>query len=312
MPQDPDMNKKLDKILMNMDSFDKKLDTLEKKIEDRLSKVENQCLLFQKKSNKQEKRQDYILNEVSKLKETVNVMEQEKLERNIIIKGIKEVENDDNQLLGFMVDGVLDSLEDTFESSNVVNVRRIGAKKPNLPRLILVELSCKEIKLKIMQKLKDSDLNCSKFNNNGVAWGSQADKIYISDHLTPTNSKIFYQARKLKKCSKIKYAWSKFGQIYVKKDDDSRAYHMKSIEQLLYYEKQSLNKEDEDTDESFSSESHSEVEDESNGNGNTEAEMVSDAQQSESNRKRNRSKEVPTKSPKKSPRPKRTKSTRHK
>lgn len=46
-------------------------------------------------------------------------------------------------------------------------------------------------------------------------------RVYFNDHLTPTNDKIFYEARKLVKAKQIKAAWTYAGNIYVKRTESS-------------------------------------------------------------------------------------------
>lgn len=215
-----------------MDSFDKKLDALEKKIDSRLNVVEEKCIFLEKKTVKLDKQHKCVSKEVSQLKSTVNVLEQQKLQNNILIKGVVECENADNDLLSDMVDSIFSHIEQEFRSDSVLNVRRIGPRKENLPRPILVEMVNYTVKMPVMKNLKDKELNCEKFENKGIPWGKKEHKIYIRDHLTPTNNTIFYHARQLRKKNKVKFAWTKLGQIYIKVKDDSYAIHVTSIEQL--------------------------------------------------------------------------------
>lgn len=301
MSQDSDMNEKLDKILEKIESLDKKMDSVESKMDSRLTKVEDQCGLLIKKSNKHDRCQNYVLNEVAKLKIKVNMMEQDKLKNNIMIRGVKEIEKDDKEL-DLMIDTILASLTDEFESQDTKSVRRIGMKKQGIPRLVLVEMVTANAKLKIMQTLKDKNLNCAQFNNNGVVWGKNEERIYLSDHFTPASNNIFYQARQLKKKDKIKYAWSKFGNIYVKKDENSRAVRVESLEQLAQFDKQLSSDEDVGVTET-------ENESESEPVMDTDVEAASRSPSKQSKRKLNRSQSDP---PKKSPRPKRAKKiTKH-
>lgn len=299
MSQESDVNKKLDKLLEKMESFDRKMDSVEEKMDVRLAKVEDQCISLQKKSRKMEKRQNYVLNEVTKLKASVNLLEQEKLSNNIIIRGLKEIEGVSSELLSTMLDDIFTALDSSYKSLSLA--RRIGVQKNNNPRLVLVKVCNAETKLKIMKNLKDKNLNCSQFNHRGAAWGSKDDKIFLNDHLTPISSNLFFQARQLKKQNKVKYAWSKLGKIYIRKDDESRAFHITSSEQLLQLEKRFLSNTAESiTSDEESSEPDSATEDESAMD--SEIPATSAASQSSSTKnKRARSKEVG----KKSPRPKR-------
>ncbi|KAL1446927.1 hypothetical protein WDU94_013892 [Cyamophila willieti] len=57
-------------------------------------------------------------------------------------------------------------------------------------------------------------------------------KLYFNDHLTPTNSKLFFEARKLYKAKKIHGTWTSNGTVVVKREDNShpiKVHHMKDL-----------------------------------------------------------------------------------
>lgn len=289
MSQDGNISEKLDKILS-------KIDSLEDKMDKRLTKVEDQCSLLTKRSLEQERSHNYVLSEVDNLKVRVHRMEQERLANNIIIRGVKELEKDENGL-NSMVDSILSSLTIDFSAANVKSCRRIGGKAENKTRVILVKMSSADAKLNIMQVLKNKPLDCSQFESNGCVWGTDADKIFLSDDLTRMSSDIFYKARQLRKKNRIKYAWSKLGTIYVRKDDQSQAVNILSVHQLLKYEKQLLSEESDPHESGSGSESEKATETD-----------TTDSRTTKSKRKLDRSFSEPSRiSRKKSPRPKRVK-----
>lgn len=68
------------------------------------------------------------------------------MDRNIIIKGMKELEGSDDSVLSMMVHQVLCSLRRSVIPSNIVNARQIGAKvQACIIQVVLVkdaELDC--------------------------------------------------------------------------------------------------------------------------------------------------------------------------
>lgn len=235
MSQNRDLNVRLEAFF---DKIDKRLESMENKLDSRLSIVEVQCSKLEKKSVRQERNQAKVNQELHKLQISVAVLEQEKVVNNVIIKGVPEVANEDDDSTGDLVDSIFNHLNAEFESKYLVRVRRIGKKNDgNKSRLIVAELVDSAQKLAIMKNLAGKDINCSLFKQvNGTEWGPSTDKIFLTDHLTPTMANIFYHARQLRKQKKIKYAWTKLGHIYVKKDDVSLAYNIKSMEQLNTFE----------------------------------------------------------------------------
>lgn len=313
MAQDQVLDTKLEAFF---DKLDRRLESMENKLDSRLSKVEDKCNKLDRKSKKQEKDHKEVASEVSKLKISVAVLEQEKLERNVIIKGIPESENEDNDSLSNIVEDVFCLLDADFESQFLIRVRRIGTKNiKNKSRLIVAELANDAIKLKIMKGLADKNLNCSRFKYaDGNAWGSNEDKIFLSDQLTSTMSHIFYHARQLRKQKQIKYAWTKLGRVYVKKDDDSRAFNIKSIEQLTDFKHKLITgdqqSDGDDSDESDSNNQDTEMETESEAASEVAPGAALDVASEAGSKKSTDSKRPRSperKTTKKSPRPKRNK-----
>lgn len=225
---------KMEKVEMKMEQVEQRLDSMEKKLDLRLTAVEAKCSMLERKSLKHDKINKYVHKEVEKLKSAVNVLEQQKLENNIIIRGATEVESETNVLSSVisMAGQILSKFNPNITPQDIAHARRLGSKQKDASRPILVQLSGTEAKLLIMKNLKDKNLDCSQFDFSGTPWGLENQKIYVSDHLTAHNSKIFYQARQLKKKKKVKYAWTKLGQVFVKEDDDSRALNITSADQL--------------------------------------------------------------------------------
>lgn len=230
MSLDTEMNNKLDILLSKMDSLEKKIDSVESKMDERLNRVENVCHSLNLKQLKLEKKHIKVANEVTNLKIQVHALQQEKIKNNVIVRGINEVEKNSVDLNNMLHD--LFQKFESFNSVQLIHVRRIGTKKANIPRAVLAEFKTSDVKLDIMQSLKDKNFNCSQFMYENQPWGSKDNQIFLSDHLTTYNNNIFFHARRLKRAGHLKYAWSKLGKVYIKKDDESRAHNVESVEQL--------------------------------------------------------------------------------
>lgn len=235
-----------EKLQAFFDRIDLRLQSVEQKLDNRLCDVEKRCDKLEVTSKKQTAVQKKVSSDVTKLKVTVSVLEQQRIERNVIIKGIPECDNESTEDL---VDTLFSHLDPDFESQFLLNARRIGTKKNNQHRLILAELLNCNRKTILMKGIAAKDINCSLFKkNNGTTWGSADEKIFVSDHLTSYMANVFFRARQLKKNKKIKYAWTKLGMVFVKKDENSRAYNINSVEQLSAFERK-LETEVDDDDE---------------------------------------------------------------
>lgn len=297
MSQNEDLDAKLSAFF---EKLDKRMESIEVKLESRLSNVESQCTDLYRKSKKHENNHMKITNEISNLKSAIDVLEQDKLTNNILLKGVPEIEKGDETLKD-MILCILRRLDESFKMYHAIDMRRIGNKTSNRSRLVLVRLSCVETKLRVMQNLSSKNLNCSVFSTDGVAWGSENEKIFVSDHLTKNMSTLFYKARQLKKKRLIMFAWTKLGKVYVKKNENSRAHLITNPLQLKNFEKTLAD------EEQLSGEEGS---DDSVQEDGTESEAPS-IKSTDSKRQRSRSpmkKSVPAK---KSPRPKRHKGNKH-
>jgi hypothetical protein len=179
---------------------------VENKLDKRLTEVENRCSVLENDAKTSRNAQKKVASEVSKLKIIVDMLEQQKINKNVMLKGVPEIEIHNDMLLS-MVDDIFSKVDSSFESQFLVSVRRIGTKNnTNKSRLIEAALVNCRRKLNTMTGLKEKRVDCSQFSSKkNVPWGSDTEKIYLSDHLTPTMSNIFCHARKLKKNKLINY-----------------------------------------------------------------------------------------------------------
>lgn len=169
-----------EKLQAFFDRIDVRLQSVEQKLDNRLSHVEKRCDKLEVTANRQNAAQRKVSSDVIKLKTTVNVLEQKCLERNVIIKGIPEIDKENTDHL---VDTLFSHLDPDFESQFLLNAHRIGLKKNNRHRLILAELVNCNRKTVLMKGIAAKDTNCSLFKkDDGSTWGSSDEKIFVSDH----------------------------------------------------------------------------------------------------------------------------------
>lgn len=88
-----------------------------------------------------------------------------------------------------------------------------------------------------MSAKKKKDLNCAMFcgpvsGAPGSMWGTEKDKIYFADHMTPTNSSLNRAARKLKNEKKVKFVWTINGTTYVRTTDGEQTVKIHSDDDI--------------------------------------------------------------------------------
>lgn len=177
-----------------------------------------------------------LRNENETLKRRMNNIEyklditaQHKLNCNIIINGIPEVEN---EKLETYITKIAKEMKINFSETDIKSAVRTSthSKSSGLPSTIIVEFHDKNIRDEILQKKKDAT-----FLNTNVICNTNANEtglIYLSEQLTKRNQYIMKLARNLKRDNIIKYVWSKQGEIFIRRDDKDKAVKITNVLQL--------------------------------------------------------------------------------
>ena len=188
----------------------------------KLEKVEQRTEAMEKRINDVEDTTEAVANTVVDLQAEVNVLKQDKLSKNVVIKGIPEIETENDELKE-LIDKILIMLTGDVTIENVTYTSRFGASKSNskTPRPILMKFKCDEIKQRVLKLKKKSSINCSMFmgpKSLGAdkKWGADIDIIYFGDHMTPASNKIYQEARKLKKDHKVDSVWTTNGTTFIR------------------------------------------------------------------------------------------------
>lgn len=176
-----------------------------------------------------------LRNENETLKRRMNNIEykldnttQHKLNCNIIINGIPEVEN---EKLETYITKIATEMKINLSETDIKSAVRTPthSKSSGLPSTIIVEFHDKNIRDEILQKKKDATLNTNVICNTKV---TEPSSIYLSEQLTKRNQYIMKLARNLKRDNIIKYVWSKEGEIFIRRDNGDNAVKITNTLQL--------------------------------------------------------------------------------
>ena len=118
---------------------------------------------------------------------------------------------------------VMKSIKVNVQSYQIVGVHRIGKKRPNRPRNVIVRF--------VNRKNAFTLLKNKKSLKNG-----QYKKYYVIENLCPYNKKIFNTLYKCKKQDEIHSVWTYNGQVFAKIDEHdqpTRISHMDDIDDLF-------------------------------------------------------------------------------
>lgn len=129
-------------------------------------------------------------------------LEQYGRRHSVRINGVPETDRENTDFL--VCDFLGNELGIEVDPIEIDRSHRLGPKSGNNPRPIAVKF--------LNYRLKEHVYSNRRHLRKG---------LYINESLTKARSKLFYQARQLKKQNIIKETWTKDGKIFIKQKDDS-------------------------------------------------------------------------------------------
>lgn len=192
-----------------------------------LMKAENEKLRNQ--LEKANKRYEEVCEKVNVMATEINRLKQINLSRNIIIKGVPEVETDAEHLKS-MISLIFAKLRYNLQMT-FVDCFRIGKKTETTCRPIIVVLPSVGVKNMMIRDKRSVKMTCANFSNDGIFWGTEDQIIYIDEHLTRENHMLFMSARKLKQLG-FKFVWTRNGRVFVRFNEKTKIIGIDSISQL--------------------------------------------------------------------------------
>lgn len=164
-----------------------------------------------------------IKKEVKELKFAVIELKQYSRRNNIEISNLPETENENIT----QVISKLDELANTTLIDNLIAVHRVPSFNRDKPKPIVLQVKSKDVRDELLKKLKNRKLNASDVNSR-----FSDNAIYFNEHLTPELKTLFYHARKFKNENNLKFCWIRDGKIFLRKNESSKIYRIKTLEDL--------------------------------------------------------------------------------
>lgn len=206
-----------------------KLKDMEKSIEfmaaqfDRMQKENKEIKKLLKENNKEN---ENLKERIIELETVIEGIERDKVKNNIIINGIEKQDKEENT--EEIVHKILHKLNVKTDNK----ITKCYRKNDQDRSPIIVQLKEIKIKAEILQARK----NAENLTTKDCQLKGRNNNIYINEQLTNMMSKLFYDARELKKNKKIAYAWIREGKVYVRKTETSPKIKIKSKADLLKLE----------------------------------------------------------------------------
>ncbi|KAI5754242.1 hypothetical protein M8J77_007044 [Diaphorina citri] len=153
------------------------------------------------------------------LAKRLSEMEQYSRRSNIQINNVPIVANESLEKLvcemGQKI-GVPINFKTDIQAAHRIPTASSAAIKP-----IIVKFTNRNLRNSFLVKAKASKLKCNQLECTKDLLFSSNSKIFVNDHLTPANKKLFFETRKCVKEKKAKSAWTRDGKIFLRRDEMS-------------------------------------------------------------------------------------------
>jgi len=203
----------MDSIYEELKDMKKSMQFLSDKYDTAIKELDGCKKQVQKLNNENQ----YLHHELNKVQLALNEVEQYSRRKNIEIHGVDQ-NNEENVME--VVKKLAKKINVPFNEEMVQEAYRMKPPKKNRnnrPPVIFARFNNKYVAETWLKKTK-TNIKCIEI----VPQGSE-NKIYINENLTKRTRDLYFQARIRGKELRFKYVWTKFGKIFMKKDDDDRA-----------------------------------------------------------------------------------------
>ncbi|KAJ0174378.1 hypothetical protein K1T71_010524 [Dendrolimus kikuchii] len=171
--------------------------------------------------------------DLTKLQNRTATIEKISRDLNVEIHQIPESKNEN--VLG-LFKKLCECLQIVISDNDIRACRRVAKMNTasNRPRNILVTLSSPRLRDQLLSATTRFNKSSSDDKLNTIHLGITGERrrIYLCEHLSPEAKELHSSARKFCFEKKYKFVWIRFGQIYIRKDEQSPAFHIKNIDSL--------------------------------------------------------------------------------
>ena len=159
----------------------------------------------------------------SKIKDLLlklDAAEQMKHDHSLQIVGLPEVKDDIEAAKQITKMGK--ELGIKIKSSDIEEITRLGKKKDQKRRNVIIKLKDKSVREKIFEQRK-----------NLVKDSDPKKNVYINDQLTKYRQNLLFASRKLVKSKRLFAAWSQHGSVLIRKTENSKIIAVQKHEDLM-------------------------------------------------------------------------------
>lgn len=205
-------------------------------IESSLSFVTEQNEELKKKIEKLEMRATKDREYINLLEEKVEDLQRTNRKTNLEIKNMPRIPKETKENLVAMVEKLGKSINCDIRKENIRDIYRVPSKRSdksdNTP--IIVELSSTMLKTEILMMTKIFN-NKYKEKLRAKHFGATTKEetaVFVSEQLTAKGARLFFLARDVAKSKNIRFCWTSYGRVYLRKEENAPVILVKSEAQI--------------------------------------------------------------------------------
>lgn len=235
-------DEKLDKLysmMCNIQSVAKQSNDNIKKLTKRVQAIDLRVDNIEQKLKSTNNKSNMVDGAMKNMQHKINELQQAKFECDMIIRGIPEIESDEQSLLT-IVQIIIDKLN-CDKPYNILSIYRVGKANVNKnnksPRLLNVQFEHKNQKANILEAKKKVKICCDQIKLEDKPIGTSDQIVYFDERLTKETSDLYFDARQLRNQQLLKYVWVHNGAVFVKENDEAKTIRVRDQQQLSIFKK---------------------------------------------------------------------------
>jgi predicted RNase H-like nuclease (RuvC/YqgF family) len=225
------LNKRFDKQEQIVEKLEVSLGELSSRLEQqqqKISELSEANTKLQQESETIQQNQHYFNTEIDFLKGELNDLQQQRMNKDIIISNLPIVDNLDTKTV---IEKILQLFEiDQSVISKQYNVINTSRKYHH----INVTFTTEEAKIAFLDKKKEHGVLLWQqlLPENLLTDSNKIYEIYVNEKLTQFNLELLREARKVQKSGLVKFAWHQGGAVLVRKIIDGPIIKIRQFSQL--------------------------------------------------------------------------------
>nr|XP_013189692.1 unnamed protein product [Amyelois transitella] len=172
---------------------------------------------------------------IAVLESKIEDMQRESRKCNLEIKNVPKKNNESKEDLIDMVLNLSKSIGSNMIKCDIKDIYRIRSKRDDVKNTpIIIETSSTIIKNDTLKLCKTFNTKhktklCAKHLGYRE---SENTPVFVSEHLTPKASRLYFLARDLAKSNTYRFCWTAYGKVYLRKDEQSPIFLIYSESQI--------------------------------------------------------------------------------